>query len=69
MLALSTQRCKLYYGDFELTGWQSAGLPQPTKARAVIQTIARNTILRRLGTLTDGDFEQARQSVRDVLQL
>ena len=69
VVALSTQRRAEYYGDCDLVDWSSAGLPQPTKAKGVIQTIERTTVDRRLGTLSPADFERVRESLRLILGL
>ena len=69
MLALSTRRSPLYYGDYDLADWRAAGLPQPTKAKGVIQTSDRNVVTSRLGTLRDTDFQQVKTCVRGILDL
>jgi mRNA interferase MazF len=69
VMALSTQRGAAYYGDCDLADWRVAGLPQPTKAKGVIQTIDRATIEKRLGTLSPSDFDRVKESVRLVLCL
>jgi mRNA interferase MazF len=69
VVALSTQRAATYYGDCDLADWQMAGLPQPTKAKGIIQTVDRSTIERRLGTLSPADFDRVEESVRLILCL
>jgi mRNA interferase MazF len=69
VVALSTQRAATYYGDCDLADWQMAGLPQPTKAKGIIQTVDRSTVERRLGTLSPADFERVKESVRLILCL
>lgn len=69
VVALSTQRAATYYGDCDLADWQMAGLPQPTKAKGIVQTVDRATIERRLGTLSPADFDRVKDSVRLILCL
>jgi mRNA-degrading endonuclease toxin of MazEF toxin-antitoxin module len=69
VVALSTQRAATYYGDCDLADWRVAGLPQPTKAKGVIQTIDRSTIERRLETLSSADLDRVKQSARLILCL
>lgn len=69
VVALSTQRGTVYYGDCDLHDWRESGLPQPTKAKGVIQTIDRSTIERRLGALSSSDLDRVRESVRLILCL
>ena len=67
MIALSTQIEGMYHGDIDLTDWQGAGLPRPTKIKGVIQTIDRNVVERRLGTLVDADMVLLSQSLHAIL--
>jgi mRNA interferase MazF len=69
VVALSTQRGAIYYGDCDLHDWRDAGLPRPTKAKGVIQTIDRSTIERRLGVLSSSDLDRVKGSVRLILRL
>ena len=69
MVALSTQRAVPYFGDCDLLEWRQAGLPQPTKAKGVIQTIDRSTIETRLGALSSGDYARVQDSIRGILGL
>ena len=69
VVALSTQRGAIYYGDCDLHDWRDAGLPRPTKAKGVIQTIDRSTIERRLGALSSSDLDRVKGSVRLILCL
>ncbi len=69
VVALSTQRRAGYYGDCDLLDWRTAGLPQPTKAKGVVQTIQRTTVERRLGMLSQADFDRVKTSVHLILGL
>jgi mRNA interferase MazF len=69
MMALSTQMSSTYFGDYPLRDWQTAGLPKPTKARGVIQTIERSTIEQDIGSLSGRDLGQVQASVRKIMGL
>ena len=69
MMALSTQVQGNYYGDVVLSDWQAAGLPRPTKAKAVIQTIEQRTITKRIGTLSAADLRSVQHSIRSILHI
>ena len=69
VVALSSKTADSYYGDYELVDWQTAGLPQPTKAKGVIATIDRNIIEQILGTLSKHDFTNLKKCLRDMLGL
>ena len=58
-----------YYGDYVLSDWRAAHLPQPSKAKGVIQTIERATIERIFGSLTDGDLRNLKDCIRTTLGL
>ncbi|MBN2456548.1 MAG: type II toxin-antitoxin system PemK/MazF family toxin [Sedimentisphaerales bacterium] len=69
VIALSTQVGNSYYGDYILKDWQTAGLPQPTKAKGVVETIDRTTIEQTLGNLSNNDFKNLKDCVRSILEL
>lgn len=67
VIALSSQVTVTYYGDCDLVDWNRAGLPLPTKAKGVLQTVDRASIDHQYGSLTDADLRRVRQSVRQIL--
>ena len=69
VVALSGRLTNQYYGDYELSDWRVAGLPQPSKAKGIIQTIDRTTIEQTFGTLSDNDFNNLKDCIRTVLCL
>ena len=69
VLALSSQVGASYHGDCELVDWLSAGLPLPTKAKGVIETVDRLSIDHQYGILTADDLERIKDSVRTILGL
>ncbi|MDP3768280.1 MAG: hypothetical protein Q8S13_09710, partial [Dehalococcoidia bacterium] len=58
-----------YHGDCDIVDWKSAGLAMPTKAKGVIQTIDRASVDRQYGTLSAGDLQRVRDSIRAILCL
>jgi len=69
VLALSSQMDVTYHGDCELLDYNSAGLPAPTKAKGVIETVTQASIDYQFGFLTAEDFERVKDSVREILNL
>jgi mRNA interferase MazF len=69
VVALSSRLDNPYYGDYELSDWQAAGLPQPSKAKGIIQTIDRTTIEQTFGTLSDNDYNNLKDCIRTMLCL
>lgn len=68
IVALSTQQ-NSYHGDCEINDWRLAGLQLPTKAKGVIQTIARSSVDYQYGTLSDSDWGRVKDSIRTILGL
>lgn len=69
MMQPLTTSGRLIDGDYDLEDWTSAGLPRPSRAKGVIQTIHRQFIARSLGHLSQRDFEQIRQRLCAILRL
>lgn len=69
VVALSAQLANSYYGDYVLSDWRAAGLPQPSKAKGIIQTVDRATIERTFGTLSRRDLINLRKCIRSMLGL
>lgn len=69
MVGLTTELSRNYFGDCPIQEWQAAGLPKPSVAKGVIQTISQDTVDRRLGILTSDDFSRVQGSVREILGL
>jgi mRNA interferase MazF len=66
MVGLTTELGRNYFGDCPIQEWQAAGLPKPSVAKGVIQTISQDMVDRRLGTLTSHDFSRVQGSVRQI---
>jgi len=69
VVAVSCQVGTSYYGDYVLSDWKAAGLPKPSKAKGVIQTIERSAIEITFGELSEQDFNQLKTCVRSMLGL
>ena len=50
-------------GDYHIEAWRNANLPRPALVRCRLATIKSALILRRLGELTDSDFQAARTAL------
>lgn len=69
VVAVSCQCNTSYYGDYMFSDWKAAGLPLPSKAKGVIETIDRATIERTFGTLSQKDFNNLKDCTRSMLGL
>lgn len=54
-------------GDYAIEGWKEANLPRPALVRSRLATLKASLVLRRLGTLTEGDFAGVQRALQKVL--
>ncbi|MHB8375344.1 MAG: type II toxin-antitoxin system PemK/MazF family toxin [Dehalococcoidia bacterium] len=69
VVALTTKMQHAYFGDYDLIDWQHAGLPKPSRAKGVIQTIERVTIAGQYGSLSASDLDNLKECIRQILGL
>jgi len=58
-----------YHGDRQLRDWQEAKLNQPTYIKAVLVTVEQRSVLSVYGRLSDHDWRQVQDAIRDILSL
>ena len=56
-------------GDYVLSEWQKAGLLKPSVVKAVLATVEKTLILRRLGKVTASDMRRIDQGLAKALGL
>ena len=54
-------------GDYRIEGWKEANLPRPALVRARLATLKTSQVLRRLGTLSEPEFQSARSAVSGAI--
>ena len=54
-------------GDYRIDGWHEAKLLRPALIRTRLATLKTSLVLRRLGALTEGDFEGFSAGLKRVL--
>lgn len=69
MVAVTGRAGRAYFGDCEIRDWRAAGLAKQSMAKGVLRTIDRSMIHRRLGSLSRGDYERVKNSLRAILGL
>lgn len=69
VVALTTGSQGPYFGDCPIVDWSSAGLLGPTKAKGVIETLERSVFEKKIGVLSDRDFQDVQASIRQILGL
>ncbi len=54
-------------GDYAIAEWREAKLPRPALVRARLATLARSLVLRRLGSLSEADYQGALAALKAQL--
>jgi mRNA interferase MazF len=54
-------------GDYAIADWREAKLPRPALVRARLATLARSLVLRRLGSLSEADYQGALAAIKSQL--
>ncbi|HSB12073.1 MAG TPA: type II toxin-antitoxin system PemK/MazF family toxin [Blastocatellia bacterium] len=68
LMAVSSQvTASLRAGEALLTDWKQAGLIGPSVVKAVLTTIERKLVIRKLGSLVDADRDAVAQALRSIL--
>ncbi len=50
-------------GDYRIEGWEEANLPSPAIVRARLATVKTSQVLLRLGSLSEAEFQGARNAL------
>lgn len=56
-----------FIGETRLKNWQKAGLKLPSMVTAIVQTIKKQLICKKLGTLHQDDWEMVQENLKKVL--
>lgn len=67
VLGITSNMKRLHEGDTAITEWEKAGLKLPSLASAVIQTVKKNRVQKRLGLLEKNTFEKIEKNISRVL--
>ncbi len=67
--AVTSNVKRLLLGDCRISGWRQAGLLHPSVVTAILRTIKRSMIRRKLGTLTSLDIKGVQSALRQYLGL
>jgi mRNA interferase MazF len=54
-------------GEVRVTDWKKAGLIGPSVVKAVMTTVERRLVIRKLGTLSDADCDAVKKTLRLIL--
>lgn len=67
--AITSNTRRRFFGDHLLHDWKGAGLLFPSVVTAVLRTVKRTMIERRLGAMPRSDMDAVDHQVRRVLEL
>jgi len=54
-------------GDTVITEWEKAGLKVPSLATAILQTVTKDRIQKRLGQMVEEDFEKVEKNISAII--
>lgn len=69
IVPLTTNLSARRFGDHPLAHWESAGLPRPSMAKGVVETVERTTFGATVGRLDEEDLAAVEVCLREVLGL
>lgn len=69
IVPLATNLSARRLGDHPLAHWESAGLPRPSMAKGVVETVERTTFGATVGRLDEEDLAAVEVCLRQVLGL
>jgi mRNA-degrading endonuclease toxin of MazEF toxin-antitoxin module len=69
LAAITSNVGRSLIGDYELALWKDAGLPLPSTVTAIIRTIKRDMIIRKIGTLPAAELAHVESRLRISLAL
>ncbi|MBU4346651.1 MAG: type II toxin-antitoxin system PemK/MazF family toxin [Candidatus Omnitrophica bacterium] len=68
VLAITSNIRRVLFGDTKIDRWKEAGLLYPSLITGIIRTIKDNMIIRKLGTLSQQDFQKVQETLRKVTE-
>jgi mRNA interferase MazF len=69
LAAITSNVGRSLIGDYQLELWKEAGLPLPSTVTAIIRTITRDMIIRKIGTLPAAELAHVESRLRISLAL
>lgn len=67
--AITSNIERILFADTKIERWQESGLIYPSLVTAIVRTVKNNTILRKLGILSEEDFQNARKNIAKAVGL
>lgn len=69
VMAITSNIKRTLVGDTRIDEWKTAGLLYPSLAAGIIRTIKYTMVVRKLGVLTQRDFQKVRNSIERAMGL
>ena len=67
LVAVTSNVTRALIGDTKIEEWQKAGLKFPFLVTGIVQTMKSSMIIKKLGSLTDGDFQRVQHNLRHAM--
>jgi len=66
-LAITSNTKRILFGDTKLVQWKEAALLYPSVIAGIVRTIKKSMIYRRIGALTQKDFQRVEKNLKQIL--
>jgi len=66
--AITSNTKRILYGDTTIALWENAGLIKPSAVVAILQTIKKTMVQRKLGILSADDFTSVQKNIAQSLE-
>ena len=67
VLAITSNTERILFGDTKPVQWKEASLLYPSVITGIVRTIKKSMIYRRIGALTQKDFQQVEKNLKKIL--
>lgn len=67
--AITSNIERVLFADTKIGKWEEAGLLYPSLATGIIRTIKANIIERKLGVISEQDFQKVQENIKKALKL
>lgn len=68
-LAVTSNTERLLFGDYLINKWKEAGLLYPSVVTGIFRTIKQDTIIKKIGTITETDMTAIETNLKNSLSL
>ncbi|HLD82667.1 MAG TPA: type II toxin-antitoxin system PemK/MazF family toxin [Candidatus Omnitrophota bacterium] len=69
VMAITSNIDRILFADTKIDKWKEAGLLYPSLVTGIVRTVKGSIILRKLGILSQRDFQKVRENIRKAIAL